>query len=73
VVGRHLDVPAVPVPREAALEHFGWPAGPLGADSPASGALTRQQLGWEPTGPGLLDDLDRGHYFAFPAGRSAAS
>ena len=32
-------------------------------DSPASSALTRELLGWQPTHPGLIDDLDEGHYF----------
>jgi hypothetical protein len=34
------------------------------ADNPASSALTRQRLGWQPTHPGLIADLDDGHYFA---------
>jgi hypothetical protein len=36
----------------------------FGADVAASSALTREQLGWEPTHPGLIADLDEGHYFA---------
>jgi hypothetical protein len=32
-------------------------------DNPTSSALTRQCLGWQPTHPGLIDDLDEGHYF----------
>ena len=47
---------------EDAIGHFGWLGGVLGADSPASSTLTRELLGWEPTSPGLLDDLDKGHY-----------
>ena len=39
----------------------------LGADSPASSALTREWMRWEPTQPGLIDDLDEGHYFALTA------
>jgi hypothetical protein len=35
----------------------------LGADMPASSTLTRQTLGWTPTHPGLIDDLELGHYF----------
>ena len=40
----------------------GWPASSR-LDSPASSALTRELLGWQPTQPGLIDDLDKGHYF----------
>jgi hypothetical protein len=35
----------------------------FGADAPASNTLTRGLLGWEPTQPGLIEDLDEGHYF----------
>jgi hypothetical protein len=28
-----------------------------------SSALTRELLGWQPVQPGLIDDLDKGHYF----------
>ena len=63
VIGRHLDVPVVAVAPEDAGEHFGFLAGFLAADSPASSALTRELTGWRPTHPGLLEDLDKGHYF----------
>jgi nucleoside-diphosphate-sugar epimerase len=63
VIGRHLDVPVVSVAPEDAGEHFTWLGGFLGLDSPASNALTRELLGWQPTQPGLIDDLDKGHYF----------
>jgi nucleoside-diphosphate-sugar epimerase len=63
VIGRHLDVPVVSVPADEASEHFGWLAGFLAADNPVSSALTRELLGWQPTHPGLIDDLDKGHYF----------
>jgi hypothetical protein len=32
-------------------------------DNPVSSELTRQRLDWQPTHPGLIDDLDQGHYF----------
>ncbi len=64
VIGRHLDIPVVSISPEDAPEHFTWLAGFLGADSPASSTLTRELLGWQPTQPGLIDDLDKGHYFA---------
>ncbi len=38
-----------------------------GADSPASSELTRELMGWLPTHPGLIEDLDKGHYFDSPA------
>jgi nucleoside-diphosphate-sugar epimerase len=63
VIGRHLNVPVVSVSPEDAGEHFAWMAGFLGLDSPASSALTRELLGWQPTRPGLIADLDQGHYF----------
>ncbi|MFF4209556.1 SDR family oxidoreductase [Streptomyces sp. NPDC001796] len=63
VIGRHLDVPTASVTPEAAAEHFSWLGAFLGADAPASNTLTRELLGWEPTQPDLLTDLDKGHYF----------
>ncbi|MCT9006769.1 SDR family oxidoreductase [Streptomyces sp. NPDC054766] len=63
VIGRHLDLPTRSVPTEEAAGHFTWLAGFLGLDSPASSGPTRELLGWHPTQPGLLEDLDKGHYF----------
>ena len=63
VIGRHLDVPVASVAPEAAAEHFAWLGHFLALDGPASSTLTRELLDWQPTGPGLLDDLDKGHYF----------
>jgi nucleoside-diphosphate-sugar epimerase len=67
VIGRHLDLPVVSISAEDAAEHFTWLADFLAADSPASSALTRDLLGWQPTHPGLIDDLDQGHYFHNPS------
>jgi nucleoside-diphosphate-sugar epimerase len=66
VIGRHLDLPVVAISPEDAGEHFAWLAGFLAVDSPASSTLTRELLGWQPTQPGLIDDLDKGHYFHNP-------
>jgi nucleoside-diphosphate-sugar epimerase len=63
VIGRHLELPVVSVSPEDAAGHFTWLADFLAADSPASSAITRRQLEWEPIQPGLIDDLDNGHYF----------
>ncbi len=69
VIGRHLDVPVVSIAPEDAGEHFTWLGGFLGLDAPASSALTRELLGWQPRHPGLIADLDEQHYFrqAHPA------
>jgi nucleoside-diphosphate-sugar epimerase len=67
VIGQHLDLPVVSISPEDAGEHFTWLARFLAADSPASSALTRELLGWQPVNPGLIDDLDQGHYFQKPS------
>ncbi len=71
IIGRHLDLPVAAISPQDAAEHFAWLAGYLAIDSPASSALTRQLLGWQPTHPGLIDDLDKGHYFHISAARQA--
>jgi nucleoside-diphosphate-sugar epimerase len=63
VIGRHLDLPVVSVAPQEAEGHFSWLGGFIGADSPASSTATQALLGWQPTHPGLLDDLEAGHYF----------
>jgi nucleoside-diphosphate-sugar epimerase len=67
VIGRHLDLPVVVISPEDAGEHFGWLGAFLGADAPASSALTSELLGWQPTHPGLIDDLEKGHWFDNPS------
>ena len=63
VIGRHLNVPVVRKSREEAADHFSWIAPFFGIDAPASSAQTQEQLGWRPVQPGLLADLNAGHYF----------
>ena len=63
VIGRHLGVPVASVPPADAAQHFGHLGHFVGVDTPASANVTRALLGWTPTGPSLLDDLDQGHYF----------
>ena len=63
VIGRHLNVPVVSKTPEEAAAHFGWMARFVGLDMTASSALTQQRLGWHPTQPGLLADLENGDYF----------
>lgn len=47
-----------------AADHFGWMARFVGLDMPAASARPQQQLGWHPTQPSLLADLEQGSYFA---------
>lgn len=63
VIARHLGVPATSITPARAGEHFGWLAGFLALDVRADSAWTRERLGWQPTYPGLLDDLEQDHYF----------
>jgi len=62
-IGRHLNVPVRSIPPEQAIDHFGFIGAVFSADLPASSELTRKWLDWQPTRPGLLADLDAGHYF----------
>jgi nucleoside-diphosphate-sugar epimerase len=56
-IGRGLRLPVVSKSPEEAAAHFGWLGMLMGADVAASSALTRERLGWHPTGPGLIADL----------------
>ena len=58
VIGRGLKVPVVSLSQEEAQAHFGWLATFAAFDMPASSAQTRQRLGWDPTRPGLIADLE---------------
>jgi nucleoside-diphosphate-sugar epimerase len=64
VLGRGLKVPVVAMSPEQAAGHFGWLAPFVGMDIPASSAQTRARLGWHPTGPGLIADLEQMRYAA---------
>jgi nucleoside-diphosphate-sugar epimerase len=63
VIARHLGVPAKSITAEEAPAQFGSLAGFAAFDIPASSAVTRQRFGWQPVQPGLIADLDAGHYF----------
>ena len=56
-IGRRLNLPAISISPEQAPGHFGPLAGFAALDIEGSSAKTRKELGWEPTGPGLLTDL----------------
>jgi len=62
VIGAGLKMPVESVTPEEAPEYFGWLANLATIDLAASSALTRQRLGWNPTGPDLLTDLRNTDY-----------
>lgn len=62
VIGEGLGVPVRSITAEEAPGYFGWMAGFAGSDNPTSSAITRETLGWEPRGIGLLEDM-RANYF----------
>jgi nucleoside-diphosphate-sugar epimerase len=66
-IGRGLDLPPTSITAEQAEAHFGFLAHFLALDMPVSSALTRELLSWNPSGPGLVADLEQGHYFAAAA------
>ncbi|MGA8724026.1 MAG: SDR family oxidoreductase [Acidimicrobiales bacterium] len=63
VIGRHLELPVLSISPDEAAAHFGWMGLFFGADSSATSEITRELLDWQPVEPGLVGDLDRGHYF----------
>jgi nucleoside-diphosphate-sugar epimerase len=63
VIGRRLNVPVVSKTPDEAVGHFGWFTRFAAADAPASSAITRELLKWQPKQPGLIADIDRPRYF----------
>lgn len=59
VLGRGLHLPVRSIPPSDASAHFGWMAHFATADLRASSVKTRQALGWEPTGPSMMEDLEK--------------
>ncbi len=62
-VGKGLKIPVVSIPAEKAEEHFGVFGRFAAMDMPATSEWTRKTLGWEPAGPGLIEDLTNMKYF----------
>jgi len=63
-IGRGLKVPVVSKSAEEAAAHFGFLGMFVSRDLIGSSLQTQRRLGWRPTGPGLIADLNRAHYFA---------
>ena len=64
VIGRRLDAPVRARTLKEATRQLSWFAPFIAVDNPATSAQTQQDLGWRPTGPALLPDIDRDAYFA---------
>ena len=60
-IGRHLNLPARSLPAE---EYGGMLVPLLSTDMPASSTITQELLGWQPTRPGLIEDIEQGYYFS---------
>ncbi|WP_329103494.1 SDR family oxidoreductase [Micromonospora sp. NBC_01699] len=63
-IAANLGLPAVSVSPEEAGDYVGWLGGLWPIDGPASAEITRDLLGWQPVGLGLIADLRQGHYFS---------
>ena len=63
VIGRRLKLPVVSKTPAEAAKQFSFLSGFVAAENPVSSALTQARLGWRPTGPGLLSDLEQAGYF----------
>jgi nucleoside-diphosphate-sugar epimerase len=62
-IGRQLNLPVVSIEASDAGDHFGFLAPMVSADNPTSSKQTQELLGWRPQGPGLIADIEQGHYF----------
>ena len=61
-IGRGLKVPVKSISPAEAQAHFGWLGMFAAHDLRASSVQTRKKLGWHPTGPGLIADLQQMRY-----------
>jgi nucleoside-diphosphate-sugar epimerase len=62
-IGRGAGVPTASISASDAGERFAFLGALVGVDNPTSSEVTRKVLGWEPAHPGLIEDLEHGHYF----------
>ena len=62
-IGRHLNLPVVSLSPEEAADYYGWFAAFAAMDMPASSEWTQKTLGWTPTEPDLMTDLETADYF----------
>jgi nucleoside-diphosphate-sugar epimerase len=63
-IAGQLGIEAKSITDQEAPQYLGFLAGFAGLDNPTSNDKTRELLGWEPTHPGWIEDVESGHYFA---------
>lgn len=61
-IGQAFDLPVQSIPNDDVAGHFGWIGGFFTMDLAATSTVTRDVIGWTPTGPGLIEDIDGGAY-----------
>jgi nucleoside-diphosphate-sugar epimerase len=61
-IGRAFDLPVASIAADDIADHFGWIGNFFAMDLEATSTATRELLGWTPTGPTLIEDLDAGAY-----------
>jgi nucleoside-diphosphate-sugar epimerase len=62
-IAGQLGVETISVSDEQAPDYLGFLAAFAHMDNPTSNARTKALLGWEPTHPGWVEDVQSGHYF----------
>ncbi len=62
VIGKYLKLPVVSISTDKADEHFEWMSRFIAFDSPATSNKTREQLGWQPTHIGLIEDMQQNYF-----------
>jgi nucleoside-diphosphate-sugar epimerase len=61
-IGRAFGLPVASIAPDDVQDHFGWIGTFFAMDMSATSDITQELLGWTPTGPGLIEDLDAGAY-----------
>lgn len=61
-IGRVFDLPVASIDQADVAGHFGWIGAFFGMEMSATSAVTQKLLGWDPTGPTLIEDLEAGAY-----------
>ncbi|MGH3003787.1 MAG: SDR family oxidoreductase [Gaiellaceae bacterium] len=72
-IGRALDLTVTSIDPEDVEDHFGWIGAFFAGDYPATSTATRELLGWTPTGPTLIEEIDAGAYSPTRSASTAAT